>query len=273
MERRAPRPSQLGSLARAGRAGTPGAPPVISVTFVRLPTLLLLKGFVIFMSSFYSRLSALLLVVTLVGVVACNAGDRASFIVPNPAVDATLATTKSEQTAVVSGGCFWGIQAVFQHVKGVIGATSGYSGGAAGTAEYELVSNGDTGHAESVKITYDPSQITFGQLLRVFFSVAHDPTQLNRQGPDTGSQYRSSIFYNNDEQKRIAEAYIAQLDKAKVFPRPVVTQVVALKAFYPAEAYHQDYATRHPDNPYIVYNDAPKVAHLRQQFPDLYTGK
>ena len=225
------------------------------------------------MSSFYSRVSALLLMVTLAGVVACNAGDRASFIVPNPTVDAMLTPAKSEQTGVIAGGCFWGIQAVFQHVKGVISADSGYSGGAAGTAEYELVSNGDTGHAESVKITYDASQITYGQLLQVFFSVAHDPTQLNRQGPDTGSQYRSSIFYNSDKQKRIAEAYIAQLDKAKVFPRPIVTQVVPLKAFYPAEAYHQDYAVRHPDNPYIVYNDAPKVAHLRQQFPDLYTGK
>ena len=225
------------------------------------------------MSSFHARVSALLLMITLVGVVACNAGDRAAAAVPNPVVDATLTPAKSEQTAVLAGGCFWGIQAVFQHVKGVISATSGYSGGAAGTAEYDLVSNGDTGHAESVKIAFDPSQITYGQLLRVFFSIAHDPTQLNRQGPDTGSQYRSSIFYNSDEQKRIAEAYIAQLDKAKVFPRPIATQVVPLKAFYPAEAYHQDYATRHPDNPYIVYNDAPKVAHLRQQFPDLYAGK
>jgi len=225
------------------------------------------------MSSFPSRVSAVLLMVTLVGVVACNAGERPSATVPNPAVDATLATTKAEQTAIVAGGCFWGIQAVFQHVKGVISATSGYSGGAANTAEYELVSGGDTGHAESVKITYDPSQITYGQLLRVFFSVAHDPTQLNRQGPDTGSQYRSSVFYGSEEQKRIAEAYIAQLDKAKIFPRPIVTQVVPLKAFYPAEAYHQDYAARHPDNPYIAFNDAPKVAHLRQQFPDLYTSK
>jgi len=225
------------------------------------------------MFSFLARVSAVLLMVTLAGVVACNAGERAAVNIPNPAVDAALATAKSEQTAVVAGGCFWGIQAVFQHVKGVISATSGYSGGASRTAEYELVSNGDTGHAESVKIAYDASQITYGQLLRVFFSVAHDPTQLNRQGPDTGSQYRSSIFYGNDEQKRIADAYIAQLDKAKAFPRPIVTQVVPLKAFYPAEAYHQDYAARHPDNPYIVYNDAPKVAHLRQQFPDLYTGK
>jgi peptide-methionine (S)-S-oxide reductase len=225
------------------------------------------------MSSFSSRVSALLLMVTLAGVIACNAGDRPAANIPTPALDAALATAKAQQTAVVSGGCFWGIQAVFQHVKGVISATSGYSGGAANTAEYELVSNGDTGHAESVKIIYDPSQITYGQLLRVFFSVAHDPTQLNRQGPDTGTQYRSSIFYASDEQKRIAEAYIAQLEKANVFPRPIVTQVVALKAFYPAEAYHQDYAARHPNDPYIVYNDAPKVANLRQEFPDLYSGK
>jgi peptide-methionine (S)-S-oxide reductase len=225
------------------------------------------------MSSFVSRISALLMMVTIAAVVACNAGERPAANIPSPAVDAALATTKSQQTAVISGGCFWGIQAVFQHVKGVTTATSGYSGGAANTAEYELVSNGDTGHAESVKITYDPSQITYGQLLRVFFSVAHDPTQLNRQGPDTGTQYRSSIFYASDEQKRIAEAYIAQLEKVKVYPRPIVTQVVPLKAFYPAEAYHQDYAAHHPDNPYIVYNDAPKVANLRQQFPDLYTGK
>jgi peptide-methionine (S)-S-oxide reductase len=225
------------------------------------------------MSTLSARVSAMLLLITLAGVIACNAGEKPVAAVPNPAVDASLATSKSEQTAVVSGGCFWGIQAVFQHVKGVISATSGYSGGAAKTAEYELVSNGDTGHAESVKIVYDSSQITYGQLLRVFFSVAHDPTQLNRQGPDTGSQYRSSIFYGNEEQKRIAEAYIAQLDNAKVFPRRIVTQVVALKGFYPAEAYHQNYAALHPDNPYIVYNDAPKVAHLQQQFPDLYTVK
>jgi peptide-methionine (S)-S-oxide reductase len=155
----------------------------------------------------------------------------------------------------------------------VISATSGYSGGSAKTAEYELVSTGNTGHAESVRIIYDPSQLTYGQLLKVFFSVAHDPTQLNRQGPDQGSQYRSSIFYGSDEQKRIAEAYIAQLEKAKVFPRPIVTQVVPLRAFYPAEAYHQDYAAHHPNDPYIVYNDAPKVDRLRQQFPDLYRGK
>jgi peptide-methionine (S)-S-oxide reductase len=224
------------------------------------------------MSRLFARLSAAFLLITMAGVVACNAGERPADI-PSPKVDATLATAKSEQTAVIAGGCFWGIQAVFQHVKGVVSATSGYSGGAANTAQYELVSNGDTGHAESVKIVYDPSQVTYGQLLRVFFSVAHDPTELNRQGPDTGTQYRSSIFYGNEEQKRIAEAYIAQLDSAKVFRRPIVTQVVPLKAFYPAEAYHQNYAALHPDNPYIVYNDAPKVAHLQKQFPDLYTTK
>ena len=221
----------------------------------------------------FSRICALLLTLTLGSAVACNAGDEAITAIPGPTVDAALGAGKTQQTTVVAGGCFWGVQAVFQHVKGVIDATSGYSGGAANTAEYELVSTGDTGHAESVKISYDPSQITYGELLRVFFSVAHDPTQMNRQGPDSGTQYRSVIFYNNEEQKRIAEAYIAQLDKAKVFPRPIVTQVVPLKAFYPAEAYHQDYAAQHPNNPYIVFNDAPKVVHLHQEFPDLYVGK
>ena len=159
---------------------------------------------------------------------------------------------------------------VFQHVKGVKAATSGYSGGSVANPEYEQVSTGETGHAESVKITFDPAQVSYGQLLKVFFSVAHDPTELNRQGPDSGTQYRSVIFYANEEQKHIAESYIAQLEKAKSFPRPIVTQVVPLKAFYKAEAYHQDYATLHPDNPYIAINDAPKVDHLREQFPDLY---
>jgi peptide-methionine (S)-S-oxide reductase len=197
--------------------------------------------------------------------------ENAAF--PAPAVDASVAKTSSQQTVVVAGGCFWGIQAVFQHVKGVVSATSGYSGGSSLTAQYQIVSTGATGHAESVKVVFDPSQVTFGELLRVFFSVAHDPTELNRQGPDEGTQYRSSIFYSSDEQKHIAEAYIAQLDKAKIFSRPIVTQVVPLKAFYAAEGYHQNYATNHPDDLYIRYNDAPKVAHLRQQFPDLYSGK
>src|SRR6266487_5832327 len=225
------------------------------------------------MSSLFSCLSAMILVVAFAGVAACSAGDRANSTLPTPAVDAPMVSAKGEQTAVIAGGCFWEIQAVFQHVKGVINATSGYSGGSAKTAEYELVSTGETGHAESVKITYDASQITYGQLLHVFFSVALDPTQMNRQGPDEGSQYRSVIFYDNDEQKRIAEAYIAQLDNARVFPRAIVTQVLALKGFYPAEAYHQNYAANHPTNPYIVYNDAPKVAHLREQFPGLYASK
>lgn len=223
------------------------------------------------MSNFAGRISSLLIAVMFVGVAACNAGERMP--VPAPNNDATLASSKGEQTAVLAGGCFWGVQAVFQHVKGVIKATSGYSGGEAKTADYEQVSTGETGHAESVKITYDPSQITYGELLRVFFSVAHDPTELNRQGPDSGPQYRSVIFYNGAEQKRIAEEYIGQLEKAKVFPRPIVSQVVPLKGFYEAEAYHQDYASRHPNNLYIVYNDAPKVTNLREEFPQLYQGK
>jgi peptide-methionine (S)-S-oxide reductase len=216
---------------------------------------------------------AAILFAALLGTTACTAKANPAAAMPEPAVDAPRASVPSQQTAVLSGGCFWGVQAVFQHVKGVISATSGYSGGSKKTAEYEIVSTGETGHAESVQIVYDSSQITYGELLRVFFSVAHDPTQLNRQGPDEGTQYRSSIFYSNDEQKRIAEAYIAQLDNAKVFARPIVTKVVPLQAFYPAEAYHQNYAALHPNQPYIMFNDAPKVDHLRQEFPNLYTGK
>lgn len=204
---------------------------------------------------------------------ACNAKAASGGPVPAPTVDAPRAAASSKQTAVIAGGCFWGVQAVFQHVKGVISSTSGYSGGTAKNPDYETVSSGRTGHAESVQIVYDPSQVTYGELLRVFFSVALDPTELNRQGPDEGTQYRSLIFYGNDEQKRIAEAYIAQLDQAKVFSRPIVTQVVPLTSFYPAEAYHQNYFANHPNQPYIVFNDAPKVAHLRQEFPNLYTGK
>jgi peptide-methionine (S)-S-oxide reductase len=193
-----------------------------------------------------------------------------SVVLPDPAVDAPLAAKSDKQTAVIAGGCFWGVQAVFQHVKGVKQVTSGYSGGSIPSPEYEQVGTGMTGHAESVQITFDPSQISYGQLLKVFFSVAHDPTQLNRQGPDTGSQYRSVIFYANDEQKHIAESYISQLEQAKSFSGPIVTEVVPLKAFYAAEGYHQNYAALHPHNPYIAINDAPKVEHLRQQFPDLY---
>jgi len=204
---------------------------------------------------------------------ACSAKASSSAPIPAPAVDETRASAPRHQTAVFAGGCFWGVQAVFQHVKGVVSATSGYSGGSIKNPGYEQVSSGETGHAESVQVVYDPSQLTYGELLRVFFSVAHDPTELNRQGPDEGTQYRSVIFFSNDEQKKIADAYIAQLDQAKVFPHRIATQVVPLKAFYAAESYHQNYATLHPDNPYIMYNDAPKVEHLKQQFPDLYTGK
>ena len=205
--------------------------------------------------------------------ISCNRATASSTQIPDPDLDAPLATSKGEQTAVIAGGCFWGLEAVFKHVKGVIDVRSGYSGGSAETAHYEMVSTGKTGHAESIRINYDPSQITYGQLLKVFFSVAHDPTELNRQGPDRGTQYRSAIFYSNEEQKRIAQAYIDQLNHAKVFGRSMVTQVVALQSFYEAEGYHQDYLVHHPDEPYIVINDLPKVENLRKQFPTLYKAK
>ena len=176
----------------------------------------------------------------------------------------------TQQTAVFAGGCFWGVDAVFKHVKGVDRVVSGYAGGGASTAQYETVSTGSTGHAESVEVAYDPSQVSYGDLLKVFFNAAHDPTELNRQGPDEGSQYRSAIFYTNADQKKIADAYIAQLDRAKAYPDPIVTQVVPLKGFYPAEAYHQNYLERHLDNPYIVFNDLPKLDLLREKFPQLY---
>jgi len=193
--------------------------------------------------------------------------------IPDPAIDEPPAKSKGEQTAVLAGGCFWGVEAVFEHVKGVIDARSGYCGGDAATAHYEIVSEGETGHAESVSIKYDPAQISYGQLLKVFFSVAHDPTQLNRQGPDYGTQYRSAIFYLNDEQKRIATAYIEQLNQAKVFSGKIVTAVTPCKKFYEAEDYHQDYLAHHPDQPYIVINDMPKLAALRKQLPALYRSK
>ena len=177
------------------------------------------------------------------------------------------------QTAVLAGGCFWGVDGVFKHVKGVTGVVSGFSGGSAATAHYETVSTGTTGHAESVKITYDPTQVSYAELLRVFFSVATDPTELNRQGPDEGTQYRSVIFYASPEQKQIAEAYIAQLNQAGVFHKPIVTQVVPFQAFYPAEAYHQNFLELHPNYPYIVYNDLPKLRDLKKEFPDLYKGR
>jgi peptide-methionine (S)-S-oxide reductase len=205
--------------------------------------------------------------------VACNTATASSTTIPDPDLDAPLASAKGEQIAVLAGGCFWGVEAVFEHVKGVKDVKSGYAGGSAAAAQYEKVSTGTTGHAESVRIAYDPSRISYGQLLKVFFSVAHDPTELNRQGPDTGTQYRSAIFYSNEEQKRIAQAYIEQLNKAKVFPRPIVTQVGSLESFHEAEAYHQDYLARHPDEPYIVINDIPKVENLRKQLPGLYKAK
>jgi len=199
-----------------------------------------------------------------------RANSKAVF--PKPAVDAPLSSAKTTETAVVAGGCFWGIQGVFQHLKGVVSATSGYSGGAANTAHYEDVSTGATGHAESVKIVFDPSQISYGQILMIYFSVAHNPTELNYQGPDHGTQYRSSIFYSDGQQKKIADAYIAQLDSAKVYSQPIVTQVVPLQAFYPAESYHQDYLKHHSYEPYIVINDLPKITSLKKQFPSLYRG-
>ena len=178
-----------------------------------------------------------------------------------------------EQTAVLAGGCFWGVEAVFERLAGVTDVVSGFAGGSAATAHYAVVSMGATGHAESVKITYDSSKITYGQLLKVFFAVAHDPTQLNRQGPDEGTQYRSSIFYSTPEQQAVAEAYIKQLDASKVFRRPIVTKVVPLEGFYPAEAYHQNYLVNHRTNPYIVYNDLPKLDHLEKEFPELLKRK
>jgi peptide-methionine (S)-S-oxide reductase len=217
--------------------------------------------------------AAALLAALLLFSVASRNSATAAVTVPNPVVDDALAAAKGTRTLVVAGGCFWGIQAVFEHVKGVTRATAGYSGGTAKTAEYEIVSSGTTGHAESVEVVYDPSQVTLGQLLKVFFSVAHDPTELNRQGPDEGTQYRSVIFYADAGQQKITNAYIEQINQAKVFRRPIATQVVALTKFYPAEAYHQDYAVKHPDEPYIAINDLPKVEHLRQQCPDLYRNK
>ena len=203
-------------------------------------------------------------------VVALLAVNTAGAQIPAFAAAPRVVPAKGEAVAVLAGGCFWGVDAVFKHVKGVSSVVSGYSGGGAGTAHYPVVSTGTTGHAESVKITYDPSQISYSELLRVFFSVAHDPTQLNRQGPDVGSQYRSAIFYASDAQKEIAQGYIAQLSQARVFSGPIVTQVVPFERFYAAEDYHQNYLANHPYQPYIVFNDMPKVKRLQQQFPALY---
>ena len=198
-------------------------------------------------------------------------GAEAPVKIPAPAFDPPAAGTL--QTAVVAGGCFWGVQGVYQHLKGVKSVLSGYAGGGASSADYESVSAGDSGHAESVQIVYDPAQVTYGQILQVFFSVAHDPTQLNRQGPDTGTQYRSAIFYTNDAQKKIAEAYVAQLDHAGVYPSRIVTRIDPLKGFYEAESYHQDYLINHPTEPYIAYNDLPKVRNFESLLPALYVAK
>ncbi len=190
---------------------------------------------------------------------------------PGPAVDESRSEKKSE-TVVLAGGCFWGVQAVFSEIKGVTSAISGYAGGSKANAHYEIVSTGTTGHAESVQVTFDPSQVTFGQLLKIYFSVAHDPTELNRQGPDTGTQYRSEIFYASDEQKHIAEAYIQQLTAAKIFHGPIVTKVAPLQAFYAAEDYHQNYVAHNPHQPYVAYNDLPKLTNLRAEFPEMCKG-
>jgi len=204
---------------------------------------------------------------------ACSlAGARSKPItLPDPKLDAPLAAGK-DQVAVFAGGCFWGVEAVFEHVKGVRNVVSGYSGGSALTAHYAVVGTGQTGHAEAVRVVYDPKVVSYGQLLKVYFSVAHDPTQLNRQAPDVGTQYRSEIFAASAQQQTLANAYIAQLTAAKTFAAPIVTRIEPLKAFYPAEAYHQDYLRLHPNAPYIVYNDAPKLVHLKQMFPQLYKG-
>jgi len=195
---------------------------------------------------------------------------EAAVQVPAPTGMAVGASGASSETVVLAGGCFWGVQGVFQHTRGVLGAVSGYAGGKADNASYSMVSLGTTGHAESVQVRFDPRQISLGQILQLYFSVVHDPTQLNRQGPDEGSQYRSAIFTTDARQQQAAEAYIAQIKAAKVFAAPIVTQIAPLQGFYAAEDYHQDYLTRHPNQPYIVYNDLPKIGHLKQMYPALY---
>ncbi|GLQ94045.1 peptide-methionine (S)-S-oxide reductase MsrA [Dyella acidisoli] len=205
----------------------------------------------------------------LIGLTACTAA-ASNAPLPDPAYDEAKPTTHSTETAVLAGGCFWGMQSVFEHVRGVRKVWAGYSGGDASTAQYQVVSEGNTGHAESVKIAFDPAVVSYGQLLKIYFAVAHDPTTLNRQGPDAGTQYRSEIFFASPDQKKIAESYIAQLNAAKVFDSTIVTQLAPMRGFYAAEDYHQDYARKHPNDMYIVINDAPKVAQLKQVFPAMY---
>jgi len=216
------------------------------------------------------RLLGISFAVALAGCVA-TAGQGVA--IPPPVDDLPRMGDANPRTLVLAGGCFWGMQAVFERVRGVTRVVAGYAGGQAGTAHYEMVETGRTGHAESVQITYDPSRVTYGQLLRVFFGVAHDPTQLNRQGPDEGTQYRSIIFFTDSAEQHVAQAYVAQLTRAHVFNQPIVTAILALPAFYPAEDYHQNYAEQHPDDMYIQVNDAPKLVALRRVFPDLYAGK
>jgi peptide-methionine (S)-S-oxide reductase len=218
-------------------------------------------------------LVALSILIGLAALPSCNAANAKVPPLPDAAVDESVPSQSGNETAVVAGGCFWGMQLVFEHVKGVVNVTAGYAGGSAKTAEYETVSTGRTGHAESVRVVYDPSQITYGQLLKVFFAVAHNPTELNRQGPDEGTQYRSVIFYVDHNQQRIADAYINQLTELRSFSHRIVTQVVPLQGFYPAEAYHQDYAVHNPQNMYIMINDLPKLDQLRKRLPALYVGK
>ena len=210
--------------------------------------------------------TTLVVAAVLIGTLAC--GTRAASRFPDATVD-PAPKTPGTQTAVLAGGCFWGVEAVFEKLTGVSEAVSGYAGGTKWTAHYELVGTGTTGHAESVQVTYDPAVISYGKLLKVFFAVAHDPTQLNRQGPDDGTQYRSAIFYSTPEQQSVAEAYIRQLSAAKIFGAPIVTKVVPLGGFFPAETYHQNFLVQHPDYPYIVYNDLPKLDHLKKEFPEL----
>lgn len=221
------------------------------------------------MTGMLQTLASLTLALTLGGCTAVSATNEAQLL-PPPTLDQTHTSSPREEVAVFAGGCFWGIEAVFERIRGVDQATAGYAGGSAATAHYAMVSQGNTGHAESVRVSFNPAHVSYGTLLQVFFSVALDPTQRNRQGPDVGSQYRSVLFYTNDEQRRIASAYLAQLGAAKVFPRPIATQVQPLAAFYPAEPYHQGYYDQHPDALYIVINDKPKVARLQQLFPTLY---
>jgi peptide-methionine (S)-S-oxide reductase len=228
-----------------------------------------------FRSSQFSRLSlgiAAIGALAITGFVAApSLAAEDAVVIPAPAMDAPA--SDGVQTVVLSGGCFWGVQGVFQHTAGVVNAVSGYAGGAKNTADYSTVSTGTTGHAESVQVQYDPKKISYGKLLQIFFSVAHDPTQLNRQGPDSGTQYRSAIFTTSAEQKKVTDAYIAQLNTAKVYGKPIVTKVGPLEGFYPAEAYHQDYLTLHPNQPYIAYNDLPKVENLKKIFAENYIEK